>query len=184
MKFYPLKLILIMLCSIIISCSSDSNEININKPDTNIDSGTDTDTDTDTDTGTDTGNNSNSNTSYETEIMKLINQHRINMGLSELKILDVIKSQTDKHNDYMIIKREISHDNSDDRFEYLQTNANAVGFAENIASGYTSAKAVVDGWIDSKGHRKNIEGNYTHFNLTAKQNQNGYWYYTNIFIKK
>ena len=69
-----------MLCSIIISCSSDSNEININKPDTNIDSGTDTDTDTDT--GTDTGNNSNSNTSYETEIMKLINQHRVNMGLS------------------------------------------------------------------------------------------------------
>ena len=178
MKFYPLKLILIMLCSIIISCSSDSNEINLNEPDTNIDSGTGSSTDTDT------GNNSNSNTSYEIEIMKLINQHRIDIGLSELKILDVIKSQTDKHNDYMIIKREISHDNSGDRFKYLQTHANAVGFAENVASGYKSAKAVVDGWIKSEGHRKNIEGNYTHFNLTAKQNQNGYWYYTNIFIRK
>jgi uncharacterized protein YkwD len=30
------------------------------------------------------------------------------------------------------------------------------GFAENIAKGYATAQAVVDGWMNSPGHRANI----------------------------
>lgn len=32
----------------------------------------------------------------------------------------------------------------------------AVGWGENIAAGYPTPKAVVDGWIDSPGHRRNL----------------------------
>lgn len=44
---------------------------------------------------------------------------------------------------------------------------------ENIAYGYTSSSSVFQGWLNSSGHRANIENpNYTHvgFGLTGK-----YW---------
>ncbi len=123
------------------------------------------------------------NSDFEIEIMNLINQHRTNKGLTALSILEIIKSQTDHHSDYMIAKAELSHDDFNVRADYLRTNANATNIAENVANGYTTAQAVVNGWISSNGHRENIEGDFSHFNLTAKQHTNGVWYYTNIFIK-
>lgn len=122
--------------------------------------------------------------SYEKEIIQLLNNHRNSKGLSSLKVLDIIKTQTDEHTDYMISAGQISHDNFSDRSSYLQKNAQAKGTAENVASGYTTAQSVVNGWINSDGHRKNIEGNYTHFHLTAKQSPNNKWYYKNIFIRQ
>ncbi|CAL2087325.1 conserved hypothetical protein [Tenacibaculum sp. 190524A05c] len=123
-------------------------------------------------------------TSYEKEILVLINNHRTSNGLSKLEILDIIKTQTNAHTDYMINAGAISHDKFSERSSYLQANAQATGTAENVASGYSTAQSVVNGWINSEGHRKNIEGNYTHFHLTAKQNAAGKWYYTNIFIRQ
>lgn len=122
--------------------------------------------------------------SYEKEIIVLINDYRKSKGLSSLQILDIIKTQTDAHTDYMIADGEISHDNFGARSSYLQTNAQAKATAENVASGYNSASSVVNGWLNSDGHRKNIEGNYTHFHLTAKKSPANKWYYTNIFIRK
>ncbi|WP_442266304.1 CAP domain-containing protein [Tenacibaculum sp. ZS6-P6] len=121
---------------------------------------------------------------YETQILNLLNKHRIDNGLSPLEILDIIKTQTDAHTDYMISKGDISHDNFSDRSNYLQQNVDAKNIAENVAYGYGNAQSLVNGWINSNGHRRNIEGDFTHFNLTAKKNDNGTWYYTNIFIKK
>ncbi|CAM1361521.1 conserved hypothetical protein [Tenacibaculum sediminilitoris] len=158
MNSSPLKLIFVLFCSMYISCSSNSD---------NLDTLTST-----------------SNSDYEIEILKLINQHRKSKELLEFEILEIIKSQTDEHTDYMIAQGKISHDNFNQRADYLKNKANAMTIAENVASGYSSAEAVVNGWLNSEGHRKNIEGNYSHFNLTAKKNKNGSWYYTNIFIRK
>ncbi|MEA1854806.1 CAP domain-containing protein [Cytobacillus sp. FSL W7-1323] len=37
---------------------------------------------------------------------------------------------------------------------------------ENIAKGYTSPKAVVQGWMNSEGHRANIlNGNFTEIGI-------------------
>ncbi|TCP23331.1 uncharacterized protein YkwD [Tenacibaculum skagerrakense] len=127
---------------------------------------------------------SNNVSSYEKEILELINNYRKDKGLPSLKLLAIIKTQTDKHTDYMIAKGEISHDNFGARSNYLQTNAQAKATAENVASGYSTATSVVNGWLNSDGHRKNIEGNYTHFHLTAKKSPVNKWYYTNIFIRK
>ncbi|WP_299060495.1 CAP domain-containing protein [uncultured Polaribacter sp.] len=124
------------------------------------------------------------NLPIENEILQLINDYRTEKNLAVLEKLDAIKTQTDIHTDYMIEKNKISHDLFSDRSSYLKTNANAKAVAENVANGYTTAKALVDGWIGSDGHRKNIEGNFTHFHLTAKQNSSNVWYYTNIFVRK
>ncbi len=120
----------------------------------------------------------------EAEILRLINNHRTNKNLTKLEISSIIKKQTDDHTNYMIAKGQISHDDFKKRSDYLKQNDNAKVMAENVATGYPTPKAVVEGWLKSDGHRKNIEGNYTHFNVTAKQNNSGAWFYTNIFTRK
>ncbi|WBX74742.1 CAP domain-containing protein [Tenacibaculum pacificus] len=120
----------------------------------------------------------------ETEILSQINDYRINNGFSPLEKSDTIKLQSKKHTDYMIEKDIVSHDFFNTRKEYLNKNINAISVAENVAYGYSSAKSVVNAWIISNGHRNNIEGDFTHFDINAEKNLKGKWYFTNIFVKK
>ena len=84
----------------------------------------------------------------------------------------------------MVDKDEVSHDNFYKRSNYLKANAGAKKVSENVAYGYSRAESVVNAWIKSDSHRKNIEGDFTNFNISAEKNDEGKWYYTNIFIKK
>ncbi len=159
----PLRLLMLFCALILTSCSSNGIEI--------------------------IGNDSNipiteSEKPIESDILHLINNYRVNNGFSSLNKLQVIKTQTSNHTNYMIEKNEVSHDFFFQRKEYLTENANAVKVGENVAYGYSSAEAVVKAWIKSEGHKKNIEGNYTHFDITAKKNADGKWYFTNIFVKQ
>ena len=120
----------------------------------------------------------------EIEIMELINQHRESIGLNSLQSLEIIKSQTFNHNDYMIEMNQVSHDYFFQRRNFLTANAGAISVAENVAYGYPTAEAVVNAWLNSDSHRATIEGNYTHFEISADYNDAGHPYYTNIFIRK
>lgn len=122
--------------------------------------------------------------SIEVEILDLVNNHRTEKGLSKLSKLDIIRTQTHQHTRYMIDNDTISHDNFLRRQVYLERNANANRVGENVAYGYRSAKSLVKAWLKSPGHKRNIEGDFSHFNITAKQSATGRWYYTNIFVKK
>jgi uncharacterized protein YkwD len=84
----------------------------------------------------------------------------------------------------MIEHDNVSHDNFYQRKTYLVSNVGANKVSENVAYGFTSAESVVNAWLNSDGHRANIEGNYTDFDISAEQNSEGKWYYTNIFVKK
>lgn len=120
----------------------------------------------------------------EIEILELINDYRLNEGLSPLNNLGIIKSTAYSHTDYMITQNNVSHDNFFQRKSYLVNNAGANTVSENVAYGFTSAESVVNAWINSEGHRNNIVGNYTDFEVSAEQDAEGQWYYTNIFVKK
>ncbi len=120
----------------------------------------------------------------ETEILNLINDHRLTLGLIPLEDLQIVKSVAYSHTDYMVDQNEISHDNFYTRSNYLKANAGAKKVSENVAYGYSSAKSVVSAWIKSDGHRENIEGDFSNFNISAEKSENGRWYFTNIFIKK
>ena len=120
----------------------------------------------------------------EIEILELINQHRISIGLNELKSIDIIKGQAYSHTDYMIDIDEVNHDYFHNRKAYLQANADAQSVSENVAYGYSSANSVVNAWLNSEGHRQTIEGDFSHFEISAEKNANDKWYFTNIFIKK
>ncbi|RCU56498.1 CAP domain-containing protein [Oceanihabitans sediminis] len=120
----------------------------------------------------------------EIDILKLINDYRIIEGLQTLDTLAIIKSQTYSHTEYMIKTNDVSHTNFPERKNFLNERAGAKKVSENLAFGYSSAESVVNGWINSDSHRGAIEGDYTHFEVSAEQDANGYWYFTNIFVKK
>lgn len=59
--------------------------------------------------------------------------------------------------------------------------------AENVAynRGYTDPVAkAVEGWLNSSGHRRNIEGNYNLTGIGVAKNSQGAYYFTQIFILK
>jgi len=120
----------------------------------------------------------------EIEILELINAHRINEGLSPLNNHNTIKAVAYTHTDYMVEVDNVSHDNFFQRKNSLIDNASATRVSENVAYAFSSAESVVNAWLNSEGHRENIEGDFTDFDISAEQNEEGKWYYTNIFIKR
>ncbi|WP_445730851.1 CAP domain-containing protein [Mariniflexile sp.] len=120
----------------------------------------------------------------EIEILELINNHRVSLGLNALTDMTLVKSVAFSHTDYMVDNNAVSHDNFFKRSNYLKANAGAQKVSENVAYGYSSAQTVVKAWLKSDGHRAVIEGDYTDFDVAAEVNTEGKWYYTNIFIKK
>ena len=120
----------------------------------------------------------------EIEILELLNEHRISVGLNPLNSLNIVKSVALTHTDYMVEINSVNHDNFYQRKISLEQNANAKKVGENVAYAYSSARSLVNAWINSDSHRQNIEGDYTDFEVSAEQNKEGKWYYTNMFIKR
>lgn len=120
----------------------------------------------------------------EIKILELINEHRTSKGLKFLKGHNVIKSVAYSHTNYMVTSGKVNHDNFPQRKVYLTTYADASKVTENVAYGYSSAEAVVKAWLKSDAHRKNLEGDYTNFDISAEKDLKGRWYFTNIFINR
>ncbi|KAH6692138.1 hypothetical protein BKA61DRAFT_625047 [Leptodontidium sp. MPI-SDFR-AT-0119] len=54
--------------------------------------------------------------------------------------------------------------------------------AENIARDQTTPANVVDSWMGSEGHRRNIlDCDLEHTGVGAAQGENGAWYWTQVF---
>ena len=121
----------------------------------------------------------------EIDLMNRINAHRASKGLNELQPINHISFKSAEHNDYMIQNDVVGHHLFDQRANNIKQVLGAVRVSENVAYNYQSNYAVMYAWIQSDGHRENIEGQYTHFGISIKTNPaNGRKYYTNIFIKR
>lgn len=120
----------------------------------------------------------------EIEILELINEYRLSLGLNPLNNMDDIKIEAFSHTNYMLSTGNISHTNFFQRKQNLINNAGAINVGENVAYAYSSAQSVVNAWINSDSHRENMEGDYTNFDISAEKDAEGRWYYTNIFVKK
>jgi uncharacterized protein YkwD len=118
------------------------------------------------------------------EILVLINDHRASIGLSPIKKdQQYASAYAVDHTQYMIDTQKISHDNFNVRSNALkERGAKIVG--ENVAYGYATAEAVVHAWLNSPGHKKVIEGAYTHSGFGIMQNDKGTYYFTQLFYRK
>lgn len=119
-----------------------------------------------------------------TEILQLVNVHRASLGKSALSQNDLATQLAEEHSLYMINQNEISHDNFDERGSRLinEEQANKVG--ENVAYKYKTAQEVMEAWLNSSAHKKNIEGDYTHIGISAMKNDDGIYYFTQVFFRK
>lgn len=118
------------------------------------------------------------------EILQLVNLHRASIGEDPLAVNNLATQLAEEHTYYMIAQNDISHDNFDERSDRLFDEENATRTGENVAYGQQSAEAVMEAWINSSGHRANIEGDFTHIGIGVKKNSNGVYYFTQIFLKK
>ena len=123
-------------------------------------------------------------TSIEMEILDLVNAYRDQNGFSQLQLLDEGSRQAATHNSHMIESDEVCHDYFTKRYTALVNSEQAKAVSENVAFGYGSAEAVVNAWIKSESHRKNMVGDHSHFGISVKEGKNGSLYFTNIFVRK
>jgi len=99
-------------------------------------------------------------TSMEDEVSRLINIERGKECDNPLRTDERLRTAARNHSADMAKNDYFSHVSLDGR-TFVDRIARA-GYprgsaaAENIAAGYGSAKAVVQGWMDSPGHRRNI----------------------------
>ena len=97
--------------------------------------------------------------SFETEVVTLTNNYRTANGCGALRIDSRLVTAARAHSTDMVTNNFFSHTGSNGS-TFVQREA-AAGYttgasAENIAWGYRSPQEVVNGWINSAGHRANI----------------------------
>ncbi len=125
----------------------------------------------------------------ELDIFFLTNAQRVRHGLKPFILdLDVNEVARKKSQD-MHDQRYFDHHSPvyGSPFEMLtQFGITYRSGGENIAAGYQSAQAVVTGWMNSEGHRKNIlNTGYERIGVGYFYGANGYRsYYTQMFITK
>lgn len=124
--------------------------------------------------------------SLEKEILRYTNDFRQSKGKSKLVMEDLINVQAEKHAINMAKgKTPFGHQGFQDRVKAIKSRTGFISAAaENVAYGDMTAKEVVQGWINSPTHRKNLLGNYTHIGIGVARNKNGTLYFTQLFIKK
>jgi uncharacterized protein YkwD len=120
------------------------------------------------------------------EVLDNVNRYRKTKGLMPLIMMPLITAEASKHSKNMADgKVAFGHDGFDGRADRLMSQielSNAI--AENVAYGKFSAQEVVNRWIQSPGHRKNIEGKFTLTGVGIVRRADGYLFFTQIFINK
>ncbi len=112
------------------------------------------------------------NVTYEAEVAELVNQRRAEEGLPPMKLVSALTDAARYHAADMTEDKYFSHPTQDridgnltdvcswsDRIKSFYTGYWTLG--ENIAWGYASPEEVMQGWMESPGHRGNILGSYT-----------------------
>ena len=118
------------------------------------------------------------------EVLAVINEHRRSIGRAPIKRDQQYASAfAVEHTKYMIKMATINHDNFATRSRGLKDQG-AKSVAENVAKGYTTAENVVNAWLNSPSHRDVIEGNYTHSGFGIMMDDEGKYYYTQLFYRK
>lgn len=126
-------------------------------------------------------------TEFMNQVLALTNEFRAKNGLAALKLNSELNATAYAHSEDMAQQDYFDHIGKNgskpwDRAKLVGYEAQSMG--ENIAAGYTTAAAVVQGWIDSPGHRANLLNNsYTELgvgyfylaNDTGSVNYNTYW---------
>ena len=121
----------------------------------------------------------------EQSVYQQINQYRQSHNLPPLKLDARITEQARQHSDAMANGTPLGHEGFEQRVKAIDIPYSRV--AENVAfnQGYSDpATQAVQGWIDSSGHRHNIEGQFSSTGIGVSQTDQGKYYFTQIFLER
>lgn len=124
--------------------------------------------------------------SMSRDILYHVNAYRSRKGLGALKSISIADEQAAIHSKNMALKKTaFSHNGFEQRIAVISKTAGTMlAAAENVAYGNLSAEEVVKGWINSPGHRKNIEGNYTLTGIGVYRDAKGVIFFTQLFMRQ
>ena len=122
---------------------------------------------------------------FAEEVVKLVNEERAKAGLAPLTVNAAATSAAQTR--AMEIQTSFSHTRPDGRsFTTALTEAGAsfMGAGENIAYGQSSPEQVMNGWMNSSGHRANIlNSSYTSIGVGYYRSASGVNYWTQLFMR-
>lgn len=119
----------------------------------------------------------------ERDVLYYINKHRETKGLPPLEFNAYIGAEARKHSTDMARKLvSFGHDGLAGRKNNITSQLKSITtVAENVARGPLTAQQVVNMWLKSPGHRKNIEGKFKYTGIGVARDQKSELYFTQIF---
>ena len=122
-------------------------------------------------------------TSFESEVVRLVNEIRRQNGLSPLKENWELSRVARYKSQDMLDRGYFAHNSPTYGTPFQMIRSFGLSFrtaGENIAKGYSTPQAVVNGWMNSSGHRANIlNASYTQIGV-GYVTKGHYW--TQMFI--
>ena len=126
---------------------------------------------------------SSSVTAFEQEVIRLVNEIRVENGLNALTANWELSRVARYKSQDMVDNRYFSHTSPTYGTPFQMIKAFGLSFrtaGENIAYGQTTPQAVVNAWMNSSGHRANIlNASYTQIGVGYVANGH---YWTQMFI--
>ncbi|HMK26344.1 MAG TPA: CAP domain-containing protein [Chitinophagaceae bacterium] len=118
------------------------------------------------------------------DILKYTNQFRRSEGKPALLMRNDLNAIARRHSEDMASGRcDFGHAGFDKRESEAEKLVSPFhGMAENVAYGPETGKEVVAMWQNSRGHRKNILGDYKYIGIGTATDRRGIIYYTQIFV--
>lgn len=124
--------------------------------------------------------------SFQNQVVQLVNQERTSRGLNALKVNTALAHSATLKSEDMAKLNYFDHNSPTygSPFEMMQQlGINYRTAGENIAKGQTTPEQVMQGWMNSDGHRKNIlNPSFTEIGVGIAKNSQGQYIWTQQFI--
>ena len=96
------------------------------------------------------------NREYAEAVIDLVNQEREKKGLSPLEMNETLMGGCEIRAEELVEKFSHTRPDGSSCYTVVQSEYGSSYIGENIAEGYTSPEHVMNGWMNSSGHRANI----------------------------
>jgi len=119
-----------------------------------------------------------------TDLVDVHNQERIQAGLSPLKIAPKLTEAALLHANDMVQREKLTHRGSNGTTPAQRVKQQGYLYrkiGENVAYGHPTAALVVQAWMQSLHHRRNILGNFTEIGAARVLSKNGTPYWCVVF---
>lgn len=124
---------------------------------------------------------------FEDEVFTLVNQHRASKGIHKLLRQTRLEKCAGWKSLHMTYYNYMAHDDPDPPIARscatrFATFGYTYSWGENIAFGYTTPESVMSGWLNSPGHKANIENTaYKAIGIGAALKTDSRWAWTQCF---